>query len=173
MAERYSTLASWELSESKRVTLQLGNGYSAAAVLGGVSIDTSMGLAPLEGLMMGIRTGDVDPALAESLLSEPSDISRVLSPADYNCAQAVMQGVYQSHGQIWTLVVPKQPVIPDLFTREESQLLFEQGAISLDWLSLRPGEGHVVITAIGSYHLEETVHASNRPRERDIPHLVV
>ena len=114
-----------------------------------------------------------DPALAESLLNEPSDISRVLFPADYNCAQAVMQGVYQSHGQIWTLVVPKQPVIPDLFTREESQLLFERGAIRLDWLSHRPGEGQVVITAIGSYHLEETVRASNRLRSRDIPHSVV
>ena len=63
MAERYSTLASRELSESKLVTLQLGNGCSAAAVLGGVSIDTSMGLTPLEGLMMGTRSGDVDPAL--------------------------------------------------------------------------------------------------------------
>ena len=114
-----------------------------------------------------------DPALAESLLNEPSDISRVLFPADYNSAQAVMQGVYQSHGQIWTLVVPKQPVIPDLFTREESELLMEQGAIRLDWLSHRPSEGQLVITAIGSYHLEEAAHASNRLRERDIPHSVV
>ena len=84
-----------------------------------------------------------------------------------------MQGVYQSHGQIWTLVVPKQPVIPDLFTREESELLMEQGAIRLDWLSHRPSEGQLVITAIGSYHLEEAAHASNRLRERDIPHSVV
>ena len=114
-----------------------------------------------------------DPALAESLLNEPSDISRVLFPADYNSAQAVMQGVYQSHGQIWTLVVPKQPVIPDLFTREESELLMEQGAIRLDWLSHHPSEGQLVITAIGSYHLEEAAHASNRLRERDIPHSVV
>ena len=114
-----------------------------------------------------------DPALAESLLNEPSDISRVLFPADYNSAQAVMQGVYQSHGQIWTLVVPKQPVIPDMFTREESELLMEQGAIRLDWLSHRPSEGQLVITAIGSYHLEEAAHASNRLRERDIPHSVV
>ena len=63
MAERYSMLASRELSGPKLVTLQLGNGCSAAAVLGGVSVDTSMGLTPLEGLMMGTRSGDVDPAL--------------------------------------------------------------------------------------------------------------
>ncbi len=114
-----------------------------------------------------------DPALAESLLNEPSDISRVLFPADYNSAQAVMRGLYQSHGQIWTLVVPKQPVIAELFTWEESELLLRQGAIRLDWLSHRASEGQAVITAIGSYQLEEAVRASNRLRERDVPHSVV
>ncbi len=63
MAEQYAALTSTELSESKLITLQLGNGCSAAAVRGGVSVDTSMGLTPLEGLMMGTRSGDVDPAL--------------------------------------------------------------------------------------------------------------
>jgi acetate kinase len=45
------------------VVLHLGNGASAAAVAGGRSIDTSMGLTPLEGLVMGTRSGDVDPGL--------------------------------------------------------------------------------------------------------------
>jgi acetate kinase len=45
------------------VTLHLGNGASAAAVQRGFSIDTSMGLTPLEGLVMGTRSGDIDPAL--------------------------------------------------------------------------------------------------------------
>jgi acetate kinase len=45
------------------VTLHLGNGCSAAAVLGGQSIDTTMGLTPLEGLVMGTRSGDVDPGV--------------------------------------------------------------------------------------------------------------
>ena len=45
------------------VVLHLGNGASASAVQGGESIDTSMGLTPLEGLIMGTRSGDVDPAL--------------------------------------------------------------------------------------------------------------
>jgi acetate kinase len=45
------------------VVLHLGNGASAAAVEGGRSVDTSMGLTPLEGLVMGTRSGDVDPAL--------------------------------------------------------------------------------------------------------------
>lgn len=46
------------------ITMHLGNGASAAAVSGGVSIDTSMGMTPLEGLVMGTRCGDVDPAVA-------------------------------------------------------------------------------------------------------------
>jgi acetate kinase len=45
------------------VTLHLGNGCSAAAVLGGESIDTTMGLTPLEGLVMGTRCGDIDPGV--------------------------------------------------------------------------------------------------------------
>lgn len=45
------------------IALHLGNGASAAAIRGGHSVDTSMGLTPLEGLVMGTRSGDVDPAL--------------------------------------------------------------------------------------------------------------
>ncbi|MER6000685.1 acetate/propionate family kinase [Nonomuraea sp. NPDC051941] len=46
------------------IVLHLGNGASATAISGGRSVDTSMGLTPLEGLVMGTRSGDVDPALA-------------------------------------------------------------------------------------------------------------
>jgi acetate kinase len=45
------------------IVLHLGNGASAAAILGGKPVDTSMGLTPLEGLVMGTRSGDVDPAV--------------------------------------------------------------------------------------------------------------
>jgi len=45
------------------ISLHLGNGASAAAVKGGISIDTSMGMTPLEGLIMGTRSGDIDPAI--------------------------------------------------------------------------------------------------------------
>lgn len=51
------------LAELKTIVLHLGNGASACAVDGGVSIDTSMGLTPLEGLVMGTRSGDLDPAV--------------------------------------------------------------------------------------------------------------
>jgi acetate kinase len=50
------------------ITLHLGNGASAAAIQGGRSVDTSMGMTPLEGLMMGTRSGDIDPAIHFYLL---------------------------------------------------------------------------------------------------------
>ncbi|NMA62117.1 MAG: acetate kinase, partial [Firmicutes bacterium] len=50
-----------DIEELKIVSCHLGNGGSIAAVAGGKSIDTSMGFTPLEGLMMGTRSGDIDP----------------------------------------------------------------------------------------------------------------
>ncbi|HEX7097185.1 MAG TPA: acetate kinase [Acidimicrobiales bacterium] len=49
------------LSELRQIVLHLGNGSSASAIVGGEPVDTSMGLTPLEGLVMGTRPGDVDP----------------------------------------------------------------------------------------------------------------
>ncbi len=56
--------------ELKLVVLHLGNGASATAVQGGRSVDTSMGLTPLEGLVMGTRSGDIDPAIPMYLARE-------------------------------------------------------------------------------------------------------
>ncbi|MET9292359.1 acetate kinase [Streptomyces sp. NPDC003077] len=55
-------------SEVNVIVLHLGNGASASAVAGGRCVDTSMGLTPLEGLVMGTRSGDVDPAVVFHLL---------------------------------------------------------------------------------------------------------
>ncbi|MBL0884689.1 acetate/propionate family kinase [Myceligenerans indicum] len=52
----------------RQVVLHLGNGASASAVLGGRAVETSMGLTPLEGLVMGTRSGDVDPGIVFHLL---------------------------------------------------------------------------------------------------------
>ncbi|MGE3192838.1 MAG: acetate/propionate family kinase [Microbacteriaceae bacterium] len=49
--------------DARMVVLHLGNGASAAAIAGGRSVDTSMGMTPLEGLVMGTRSGDIDPAV--------------------------------------------------------------------------------------------------------------
>jgi len=78
-SHRYVTLRASEIlkrapSELNLITCHLGNGASMAAVLGGQSIDTSMGLTPLEGLMMGTRSGDIDPAIV-GYLSRRLEIS--------------------------------------------------------------------------------------------------
>jgi acetate kinase len=54
--------------ETNLVVLHLGNGASACAVRGGISVETSMGLTPLEGLMMGTRGGDIDPGVLVHLM---------------------------------------------------------------------------------------------------------
>ena len=63
VAERAAAFFARPLSSLKLVTLHLGNGCSACAIDGGKSVDTTMGMTPLEGLMMGTRSGDVDPAV--------------------------------------------------------------------------------------------------------------
>ncbi len=78
MAERYALLNDKLSREVTLVTLQLGNGCSAAAIEKGRSVDTSMGFTPLEGLMMGTRSGDVDPHLPGFLVErEGIDIEQV------------------------------------------------------------------------------------------------
>jgi acetate kinase len=63
MSERYAAIAGIPTNSLKLITLQLGNGCSAAAIDGGRPIDTSMGFTQLEGLVMGTRSGDIDPSL--------------------------------------------------------------------------------------------------------------
>jgi acetate kinase len=63
VAKQAARLLNRPLNALNLITLHLGNGASAAAVKGGKSIDTSMGMTPLEGLIMGTRCGDIDPAI--------------------------------------------------------------------------------------------------------------
>jgi len=63
VAFRYRALRGLTREQTNIISLHLGNGCSATAIKGGNSVDTSMGLTPLEGLVMGTRSGDVDPAL--------------------------------------------------------------------------------------------------------------
>ncbi|NQX64838.1 acetate kinase [Paenibacillus alba] len=63
VSERAAAFLGRPLEQLKLVTCHIGNGASCAAILGGQSVDTSMGMTPLEGLMMGTRSGDLDPAI--------------------------------------------------------------------------------------------------------------
>ncbi len=69
--------------ESRIITAHLGNGASMSAVLGGKSVDTTMGFTPLEGLVMGTRSGDIDPALVIYLIRDlgmsPDDVDVLLN----------------------------------------------------------------------------------------------
>ncbi len=63
VAFRYRALRQLSREQTNIITLHLGNGCSAAAIKAGSSVDTSMGMTPLEGLVMGTRSGDLDPAI--------------------------------------------------------------------------------------------------------------
>lgn len=67
IAYRYRRWAGLEKAAVNLISLHLGNGCSACAVQGGRSIETSMGFTPLEGLLMGTRSGDLDPSILEFL----------------------------------------------------------------------------------------------------------
>lgn len=70
-----------ELSDLRIITLHLGNGASACAIEFGKSVDTSMGMTPLEGLVMGTRSGDIDAGVVLKLLdsNSPDQVSKLLN----------------------------------------------------------------------------------------------
>lgn len=88
VARRVGELLGRPLAEVGTVVLHLGNGASACAVAGGRSVDTSMGLTPLDGLVMGTRPGDLDPSV-------PGHLARVagLGIADYDTALSKRSGL--------------------------------------------------------------------------------
>lgn len=110
--------------------------------------------------------------MAELMLGEPSHVSRVLLPADFNTAAAVMERIYRTRGQIWTLVVPKGAV-PDVFTADEARALLRDGAALVSRAGHRPEQARVILTAIGAYQLGEVLRASERLAARDVAHAVV
>lgn len=63
VSERAATMLNKDIKDLKLITAHLGNGCSMAAIKNGISIDTTMGFTPLEGLLMGTRSGDLDPSL--------------------------------------------------------------------------------------------------------------
>ncbi len=66
----YRALRGLTREQTNIITLHLGNGCSAAAIKGGNSVDTSMGMTPLEGLVMGTRCGDLDPAIVDLIATK-------------------------------------------------------------------------------------------------------
>ncbi len=109
-----------------------------------------------------------DPTFAEALMGEMTDCSRVLFAGDANSAVAILKKVYQSHGQIWALVIPKRAT-PEYFDEKQSEQLVEDGAIYY-----RKQDGaKVSISAFGAYQFAEAVRASDRLNERGIANNVI
>lgn len=76
VAYRFRQLRKIARDQTNVITLHLGNGCSIAAIRAGDSVDTSMGLTPLEGLVMGTRSGDIDPAIVDFIAAKEGLTSR-------------------------------------------------------------------------------------------------
>lgn len=70
VSKELAKVAGLDINNSKMIVCHLGNGSSISAVLNGKSVDTSMGLTPLEGLIMGTRSGDLDPAILQFIANK-------------------------------------------------------------------------------------------------------
>ena len=80
VSERVAAILKKPAEELKVIVCHLGNGASVCAVNGGKSVDTSMGLTPLEGLIMGTRSGDLDPAILQYIMHKDNlDIDQMLN----------------------------------------------------------------------------------------------
>ncbi|QNO16371.1 acetate kinase [Alkalicella caledoniensis] len=78
VAQEAAKMLGKDIADLKIITCHLGNGASVAAIDGGISVDTSMGFTPLEGLVMGTRCGDIDPAIIPFIMNkEGLDINGV------------------------------------------------------------------------------------------------
>ena len=80
VSKRTAEIMNKPYEETKTIVCHLGNGASICAVKNGKSVDTSMGLTPLEGLVMGTRSGDIDPAILEFIAKkEDMDITALMN----------------------------------------------------------------------------------------------
>lgn len=80
VSKRTAEFLGLDLKKSKIIVAHLGNGASISAVLNGECVDTSMGLTPLEGLVMGTRSGDIDPAIMEFIAKKENlDIDGIMN----------------------------------------------------------------------------------------------
>lgn len=83
VSKRTAEILGLDYNNSKIITVHLGNGASIAAVKNGKSVDTSMGFTPLEGLVMGTRSGDIDPSIVTFLIEKedltPEEVYTILN----------------------------------------------------------------------------------------------
>ncbi|WP_052487516.1 acetate/propionate family kinase [Gordoniibacillus kamchatkensis] len=94
VSERAAAFLGKPYDQLKIVTCHIGNGASCTAVLNGKSIDTSMGMTPLEGLMMGTRSGDIDPAVVPYIMAkEELSVGEVSSMLNKHSGLIAISGI--------------------------------------------------------------------------------
>ena len=94
VSKRAIAVAGLDANNSKVIVCHLGNGASCSAVLNGRSVDTSMGLTPLEGLIMGTRSSDIDPAVIEFVAKkENKSLSEMMTVLNKKSGVDGMSGV--------------------------------------------------------------------------------
>ena len=94
VSKRAAELAGKSYDDLKTVVCHLGNGASICAVENGKSVDTSMGLTPLEGLVMGTRSGDIDPAIMEFIAKKENlDIEGIMNVLNKKSGVQGMSGL--------------------------------------------------------------------------------
>ena len=166
MTEHYAELTASDPSDRKLITMQLGSGCSMAAVNQGTVIDTTMGLTPLEGLMMETRSGDVDPSLVAYLarnegvtaedvtawlnhrsgvaaIAGERDMQRVLdseAQGNKSAALAISMFVYRIRKYLGAYLVALAGADAIIFgggIGENSALIRARILTGLDWLNVR------------------------------------
>lgn len=154
------------VEDTKIVTCHIGNGGSVTAVVGGKSFDTSMGMTPLEGLMMGTRSGDIDPAIipfvmakegigpmeANFMLNKHSGLQAIsggssdmreiidgMNNGDKNCKLAYEMYEYRVRKQIGAYIAAMNGVDAIVFTAgvgENSSVLRQTILEQMTWLGV-------------------------------------
>lgn len=104
VARRCAALLGVDTSAANIITCHLGNGCSITAVKGGKSVDTSMGLTPLEGVVMGTRCGDIDPAILFYLADKGYDIKQLNAMCNKQSGLLGISGVSNDMRNLNTLV---------------------------------------------------------------------
>ena len=185
VARQAAAMLGRPLSALKLVTLHLGNGASVTAIDGGRSIDTSMGMTPLEGLVMGTRSGDLDPAIVlylareigmdldavDVLLNKESglagiagsgDMREILArkaAGDIDAALAFELFCYRIRKYIGAYIAVLGRVDAIVFTGgigEHASEVRERVCSGLEGLGLRLDEGRNVSNERGGYAIQQT-----------------
>lgn len=103
VAERAAKLMNKNIKDTKIIVLHLGNGASLCAVDGGKSVDTSMGFTPLAGILMGTRSGDIDPAIVEYICKkEDKTVSEVINDLNKHSGYLGMSQNSSDSRDLWT-----------------------------------------------------------------------